>query len=67
MLKPDDALAQYRLGQLCLHDGQRFKAVEHLKQALFYAPSDRATLYNLMLALRKAGRAGDAKPIERNG
>ena len=64
-LKPDDALAQYRLGQLYLHDGHALKAVEHLKQALFYAPNDRATLYNLMLALRKAGRAEDTKPIEK--
>jgi protein O-GlcNAc transferase len=65
VLKPDDALAQYRLGQLCLQDGHAFKAVEHLKQALFYAPNDRATLYNLMLALRKAGRWEEAKPIEK--
>src|ERR1700720_2691489 len=64
-LKPDDALAQYRLGQLYLHDGHALKAVEHLKQALFYTPNDRAILYNLMLALRKAGRAEDTKPIEK--
>jgi tetratricopeptide (TPR) repeat protein len=64
-LKPDDALAQYRLGQLCLQDGHALKAVEHLKQALFYAPNDRATLYNLMLALRKAGRVEETKLIER--
>jgi tetratricopeptide (TPR) repeat protein len=65
VLKPDDALAQYRLGQLYLHDGHAIKAAEHLKQALFYNPNDRATLYNLMLALRKAGRAEDTKPIEK--
>jgi len=65
VLKPDDALAQYRLGQLYLHDGHAIKAVEHLKQALFYNPNDRATLYNLMLALRKAGRTEDTKPIEK--
>jgi len=64
-LKPDDALAQYRLGQLYLQGGQAFKAVQHLKQALFYTPNDRATLYNLMLALRKAGRSEEARPIER--
>src|ERR1700737_3490890 len=64
-LKPDDALAQYRLGQLYLQDGHAFKAVEHLNQALFYAPNDRATLYNLMLALRKAGRSEEARPIEK--
>jgi tetratricopeptide (TPR) repeat protein len=64
-LKPDDALAQYRLGQLYLQDGQAFKAVQHLKQALFYTPNDRATLYNLMLALRKAGRSEEARPIEK--
>ena len=65
VLKPDDALAQYRLGQLYLHDGHAIRAVEHLKQALFYNPNDRAILYNLMLALRKAGRAEDTKPIEK--
>ena len=64
-LKPDDALAQYRLGQLYLQDGQAFKAVQHLKQALFCTPNDRATLYNLMLALRKAGRSEEARPIEK--
>ena len=40
------ALAQYRLGQLYFQDGHALKAVEQLKQALFYAPNDRATLYN---------------------
>src|ERR1700730_5941417 len=64
-LKPDDALAQYRLGQLYLQDGHALEAVEHLKQALFYAPNDRATLYNLLLALRKTARMEDAKPIEK--
>jgi tetratricopeptide (TPR) repeat protein len=64
-LKPDDALAQYRLGQLYLHDGHALKAVEHLRLALFYAPNDRATLYNLMLALRKAGRVEETKLIEK--
>ncbi len=64
-LKPDDALAQYRLGQLYLQHGHALKAVEHLKQALFYAPNDRATLYNLLLALRKTGRLEEAKPIEK--
>jgi tetratricopeptide (TPR) repeat protein len=63
-LKPDNALAQYRLGQLYLQDGRAFKAVKHLKQALSYAPDDRATLYNLMLALRKTGHWEETKPIE---
>jgi tetratricopeptide (TPR) repeat protein len=64
-LKPADGLAQYRLGHLYLQGGHAFKAVEHLKQALSYAPNDRATLYNLMLALRKTDRLEEAKHIEK--
>jgi len=64
-LKLDDALAQYRLGQLYLQDGHALKAVEHLKQALSCAPDDSATLYNLMLALRRTGQLEEAKPIEK--
>jgi tetratricopeptide (TPR) repeat protein len=44
-LKPDDALTQYRLGQLYLEDGEALNAVEHLKQAVRNDPEDRATLY----------------------
>jgi tetratricopeptide (TPR) repeat protein len=63
-LKPGDALAQYRLGQLYLQDGRALKAVKHLKRALYDAPDDRATLYSLMLALRKTGHFEEAKPLE---
>jgi tetratricopeptide (TPR) repeat protein len=64
-LKPHTGLAQYRLGQLYLQDGNAPKAVEHLKQALRFAPNDRAILYNLMLALRKTGQLDETKPIEK--
>ena len=63
-LTPNNALAQYRLGQLYLQEGKALKAVAHLKQALSLAPDDRATLYNLMIALRKTGHLEEAKPIE---
>jgi hypothetical protein len=52
---PDDALAQYRLGQLYLQEGRLLKALTHLKKASSYAPNDRATLYDLMLTLHKQG------------
>jgi tetratricopeptide (TPR) repeat protein len=54
-LKPDDGLAQYRLGQLYLQDGQASKAVTHLERALLVDPADLATLYNLERALYKTG------------
>lgn len=63
-LKPDDVLAQYRLGLLYLQERRPLKAVIHLKQALSSDPDDRATLYNLMLALRQTGQLEQAKPIE---
>lgn len=48
----------------CHFTGTALRAVEHLKEALSCAPDDRATVYNLMLALRKTGRLEEAKPIE---
>lgn len=64
-LNPKDALAQYRLGQLYLQNGDSLHAIIHLKKALAQTPNDRATLYNLMLALRKTGRVEEAKAIEK--
>jgi tetratricopeptide (TPR) repeat protein len=64
VVKPDDGLAQYRLGLLYLQDGRALRAVKHLKRALSGRPDDRATLYNLMLGLRKTGQFEAAKPIE---
>jgi Flp pilus assembly protein TadD len=63
-LKPDDGLAQYRLGLLYMQDGRALRAATHLKRALYNAPDDRATLYNLMLALRRTRQFAAAKPIE---
>ena len=64
-LKSEDALAQYRLGQLYLQNGDPLHAINHLKKALAQRPNDRGTLYNLMLALRKAGQAEEAKAAEK--
>jgi len=64
-LKPEDALAQYRLGQLCLQKGDSPRAINHLKRALAQTPNDRGTLHNLMLALRKTGQVEEAKTIEK--
>jgi tetratricopeptide (TPR) repeat protein len=63
-LKPEDALAQYRLGQLYLQNGDPLHAINHLKKALAQTPNDRGSLYNLMLALRKTGQVDEAKEIE---
>lgn len=62
-LDPENALAQYRLGQVELENGRTGEAIQHLQIALQYAPDDRATLYNLMRGLRKAGRSAEAEVI----
>ena len=64
-LNPEDGLAQYRLGQLYLQNGDSLRAINHLKKALRQTPNDSATLYNLMLALRKTGRPKEARTIEK--
>jgi tetratricopeptide (TPR) repeat protein len=64
-LNPQDAIAQYRLGQLYLQDGDAVKAIRHFKIALRGHPDDIATLYNLDRALHKAGRLEEAHPIEK--
>ena len=64
-LNPDDVTAQYRLGQQYLQNGNADKAIEHLRKASLGDPGDIAALYNLDRALRKAGRLGEAEPIER--
>lgn len=64
-LNPQDAIAQYRLGQLYLQDGDVDKSIKHLKLALRADPADVATLYSLDRALHKAKRLQEARTIER--
>jgi tetratricopeptide (TPR) repeat protein len=56
--------AQFRLGSEFLHSGKPHQAVEHLREALRLDPDDRATLYNLQMALRADGQGEEAKRVE---
>jgi tetratricopeptide (TPR) repeat protein len=62
-LDPQNALAQYRLGQTDLENGKAEAAVRHLEIAAEYTPEDRPTLYTLMRALQKTGRDQEAESI----
>jgi len=62
-LDSGDEKAQYRLGAQCLENGEPHKAVDHFRKALRHESDDRATLYNLALALRRDGQASEAKRV----
>jgi tetratricopeptide (TPR) repeat protein len=62
-LRPTDAEAQYRLGLQYRRMGQPHQAAEHLMEALNRGLENRATLYNLQLALREDGQLEEAKRI----
>jgi len=62
-LKPADAEAQYRLGLQYRRMGKSHQAAEHLMEALNRGLENRATLYNLQLALREDGQPEEAKRI----
>ena len=62
-LDSGDEKAQYRLGAQCLENGEPHKAVDHFRKALRHDPDDRATLYNLALALRRDGQASEAQRV----
>jgi tetratricopeptide (TPR) repeat protein len=63
-LDPKNGKAQFRLGSEYLRGGKPHLAVEHLREALRLDPDDRATLYNLQMALRADGQVEQAKRIE---
>ena len=65
LLNPNDGLAQYRLGTAYLRRGEPDRAVQHLRAALKLSGPDKPTLYNLELALRKAGHTKEAQEIGR--
>ena len=64
-LKPDVALARVELGRLYLKSGDLDKAIAQLQQALTLHPSQRTATYQLMFALRKAGRPQEAAALAR--
>lgn len=63
-IDPKNAKSQFRMGSEYLHSGKPHQAVEHLREALRLDPDDRATLYNLQMALRADGQADEAKRVE---
>ncbi|PYT27583.1 MAG: hypothetical protein DMG57_17690 [Acidobacteria bacterium] len=63
-IDPKNGKAQFRLGSEYLHGRKPHLAVEHLRQALRLDPDDRATLYNLQMALRANGQGEEAKRVE---
>jgi len=64
-LKPDDAVAQYRLGAELLREDQPEAAIEHLKASYRIKSDDQSTLNALQSALRQAGRTAEADEIRR--
>ncbi len=63
-IDPGNGKAQFRLGSEYLHSGKPHLAVQHLREALRLDPDDRATLYNLQMALRANGQDEQAKGVE---
>ena len=63
-IDPKNGKAQFRLGSAYLHGRKPHLAVEQLRQALRLDPDDRATLYNLQMALRADGQSEEAKRVE---
>ena len=60
---PQEASPLIELGKLFLMAKQPELAIEFLEQAVRLAPDDRQAIYNLMIALRRAGRSEDASAL----
>jgi len=60
---PLEAPPRIELGKLYLKAGQPERAIPILEQAVGLAPADRQATYNLMIALRRVGRAEDASAM----
>ena len=63
-IDPKNGKTQFRLGSEYLHSGKPRLAIERLRDALRLDPDDRATLYNLQMALRADGQGEEAKRVE---
>ena len=65
-LAPHDANAQYLLGREYLREGRASEATDHLREAARLKPNQRAVLYNLARALRKAELSDESRRVEEN-
>ena len=63
-LKPEDGVAQYRLGSEYLQQDKPSLAVEHLKLAYQQNPKDQSTLNGLQTALRRSGQTEEADKLK---
>ena len=60
---PREAPPRIELGKLYLKAGQPERAIPILEEAVGLAPADRQATYNLMIALRRAGRGDEASAM----
>lgn len=60
---PREAPPRIELGKLHLKAGQPERAIPILEEAVDLAPADRQATYNLMIALRRAGRGDEASAM----
>jgi tetratricopeptide (TPR) repeat protein len=66
-LDPDDALANFGLGELCVEQGEFDRAVDHLQRALAADPKHSAAILALGRAHEGAGRRDEARSTYRDG
>ncbi len=64
-LDPNVAAARVELGKLYLKSADLDNSIAQFQQALALDPSERTATYQLMVALRKAGRAQEAAALAR--
>lgn len=62
-VEPDLARARVELGKLYLRAGDDEKAIDQLRRAVALDPSDRRATYQLLVALRRAGRMEETQPL----
>ena len=60
---PRLASARSELGKLCLKTGQLDEAIAQPEKAIELDPSDRTATYQLLLALRRAGRQEEVQKL----
>jgi tetratricopeptide (TPR) repeat protein len=60
---PRLALARTELGKLYLKTGQPDQAIDQLEKAIELDPADRTATYQLLVALRRAGRQADVQKL----
>jgi DNA-binding SARP family transcriptional activator len=60
---PRLASARTELGKLYLKTGQPDQAIDQLEKAIELDPADRTATYQLLVALRRAGRQADVQKL----